>query len=244
MNAIRLHVSLLAQADGDALVRAFTSSDFLGEQGSSTTVGIGVACLIAVGALGSCFPRILIAFAFLRHALGAKDVPPRFVVFGLAALLSAIIMTPVWKESHRIAVEIARAEPAVSADVLVSRASAPIKRYLLTQTLAHDRDALRLFLRLDAQGDSSSADARVPEDVDLLVLLPAFLTSELRVAFEVGFLIFLPFVMIDLLVVGVLSSLGMTMLSPRTIALPLKVLVFVLADGWKLLVTQLAAGVV
>ena len=197
--------------------------------------------------LTTCFPRILIVLSFLRRALGTQDLPPNMVITGLAFVLTAMIMTPVWKEVHATAYA-----PLVSGEITdlgeaMELAQKPIKRFMRDQTPDND---IELMLELygahrPPEGSERSAltsSAGSIEDPSLSILLPAFVLSELRVAFQMGFLLYLPFLMIDLMVSTVLLSMGMFMLPPVLISLPIKVLVFVLVDGWNLVVEQLVTS--
>lgn len=196
--------------------------------------------------LTTCFPRILIVLSFLRRALGTQDLPPNMVVIGLAFVLTAMIMTPVWKEVHAIAYQpLVKGEITDVGEALVL-AEKPIKRFMRNQTSDSD---IQLMLELaqthrapKGSEQSASPPTMMPadlEDPDLSIVLPAFVLSELRTAFQMGFLLYLPFLMIDLMVSAVLLSMGMFMLPPVLISLPIKVLVFVLVDGWNVVVEQL-----
>jgi flagellar biosynthetic protein FliP len=206
----------------------------------------------AVLLLATCFPRILIVLSFLRRAFGAQDLLPNQVVAGLALVLTTVIMLPLWKRIHAEAyAPFARGE-LKDAGEAIERASAPMKRFLLAHTLQGD---LRLLVEISRSGEAgagsnpppaaASARGDLPdrvEDLGFHVILPAFVLSELKTAFQMGFLILLPFLVIDLAVSAVLVSMGMFLLPPVFVSLPLKVLVFVLADGWDLVVAQLAQG--
>lgn len=207
----------------------------------------------AVLLLTTCFPRILIVFSFLRRALGAQDILSNQVVAGLTLVLTAVIMLPLWKRIHAEAYEpFARGELKNAGEAL-DRASVPMKRFLLAHTLQGD---LRLLVEISRSGEArpgSNASPGSPtstarelpdrvEDLGFHVILPAFVLSELKTAFQMGFLILLPFLVIDLAVSAVLVSMGMFLLPPVFVSLPLKVLVFVLVDGWGLVVAQIAQG--
>lgn len=195
--------------------------------------------------LATSFPRILVVLSFLRRALGAQDLPSNQVLAGLTLILTGLIMMPVWKRVHAEAyAPLARGE-LKTVDEALARAAVPLKEFMLAHTFERD---LRLMVDLaTSAGKGSAASAsegsagRVA-DLNFFVVLPAFVLSELKLAFQMGFLIFLPFLVIDLAVSAVLVSLGMFLLPPSMISLPLKILVFVLADGWNLVVAQLIQG--
>jgi flagellar biosynthetic protein FliP len=206
--------------------------------------------------LATCFPRLLIVFSFLRRALGAPDLPSNQVVAGLALVLTAVIMLPVWKRVHADAyLPLSRGE--IRPEEAIEKASVPIKRFLLAHTLKNE---LKLAIELSSPSHGSptapptpaasrqppavaaSAAATRVEDLDFPVLLAGFVLSELKTAFQIGFFLCLPFLVIDLVVSAVLIAMGMFLLPPVFISLPLKVLVFTLADGWRLVVEGLVQG--
>ncbi len=182
--------------------------------------------------LATSFPRILIVLSFLRRALGTQDLPPTQVVAGLSLILTALVMAPTWQRVYTEAyLPLERGEIA-DADTVLARAARPLKEFMLAHTFEED-------MRLASEISRSSEG---PADENFLVVLCAFVLSELKVAFQIGFLLYLPFLVIDLAASAVLISMGMFMLPPLLVSLPLKVLVFVLADGWSLVVEQLVAG--
>jgi flagellar biosynthetic protein FliP len=205
--------------------------------------------------LTTCFPRILIVLSFLRRALGTQDLPPNMIVFGFSLLLTGVVMMPVWTEVYREAYVPLVETKELTPEKAYSRAELPVKRFLLTHTLRAD-----LALMIDISSPDSSATSGVSptvtaelgetaseidrplEELSLFTILPAFVLSELKLAFQMGFLLFLPFLLIDLVVSAVLVSMGMIMLPPTMVSLPLKILVFVLVDGWSLVVGQLLLG--
>lgn len=193
--------------------------------------------------LATSFPRILIVLSFLRRALGTQDLPPNQVVAGLSLLLTVLVMSPVFKRVYVEAYVPYEKGEVASAEEALSRAARPVKEFLLAHTFEED---LRLFAEISrdpgGEGAPLPSAGPSPEEESFLVVLPAFVVSELKVAFQIGFLLFLPFLVIDLAVSAVLISMGMFMLPPVLVSLPLKVLVFVLADGWNLVVEQLVAG--
>jgi len=179
------------------------------------------------------FTRIIIVLSLLRQALGTQSTPPNQVLVGLALFLTFFVMAPVFDKIYKDAYQ-PYAEGKMGIDQALDLAQKPLKSFMLKQTREAD---LALFLRLAKEDKVTS-----PEGVPLRVLVPAFVTSELKTAFQIGFLIFIPFLIIDMVVASVLTSMGMMMLSPMLIALPFKLMLFVLADGWNLLIGSLAAS--
>ncbi|MEY6431917.1 flagellar type III secretion system pore protein FliP [Thioalkalicoccus limnaeus] len=177
------------------------------------------------------FTRIIIVLAILRQAIGTMQTPPNPVLIGLALFLTLFVMSPVFDRINQEAVQPYLAE-AVSAEQAIERAGDPLREFMLPHTREQD---LALFAGLAGLDEFES-----PDDVPFSLLVPAFLTSELKTAFQIGFLIFLPFLIIDLVVAAVLMSMGMMMLSPMIISLPFKLMLFVLIDGWALVIGTLA----
>ena len=176
------------------------------------------------------FTRILIVFAFLRQALGTQQSPPTQILIGLALFMSVFIMMPVWEKIDSEALTPYLNEEIKQAEAF-EKAKAPLRSFMLKQTREDD---LLLFI-----GASRMEKPESPETTPMHVLIPAFVISELRTAFEIGFLIYIPFVVLDLVVASVLMSMGMMMLPPVMISLPLKIILFVLVDGWHLLTASL-----
>ena len=217
---------------------AVTVADVGGEQTYSLSIQV-LALMTALTVLPAlllsmtAFTRIIIVLAILRQALGAPQTPPNQVLIGLALFLTLFVMTPVMSRAYDEAVVpyMAGEQEAMTA---ATNAIAPLKDFMLEQVRESD---LSLFTEL--AGEEVFAG---PQDVPLRVLIPTFITSELKTAFQIGFLIFIPFLVIDLVVASVLMSMGMMMLSPMLISLPFKIMLFVLVDGWSLLVGTLAAS--
>ena len=176
------------------------------------------------------FTRIIIVFSFLRQALGIQGMPPNQVMIGMALFLSVFIMGPVATQINDDAIQPLMANEITTFEA-ITKAKDPISQFMLANTDDHD---LRLFYEIS---DRPLPQAR--EDVAFSVLVPAFTLSEVRTAFQMGFLVLLPFMIIDLVVASVLMAMGMMMLPPALIALPLKIMVFVLADGWGLIIASL-----
>ena len=179
------------------------------------------------------FTRIVIVLGLLRQALGTQSAPPNQVIVGLSLFLTLFVMGPTIDKVYTDAYQ-PYAENKIAFDEALKRGEAPMRAFMLKQTRQAD---VMLFARL-AKVDASVKSADVP----FKVLVPAFVTSELKSAFQIGFLIFIPFLIIDMIVASVLMSLGMMMLSPVLVALPFKLMLFVLADGWNLLLGSLAAS--
>jgi flagellar biosynthesis protein FliP len=174
------------------------------------------------------FTRILIVLSFIRTGLGTPTAPPNQVLVGIALFLTIFVMAPTFNQIKRDAVDPLRAEK-ISQAAALKRAEKPLREFMFDQTRTKD---LALFARL-AKLERPETRADIPTHV----LIPAFMISELKTAFQIGFLIFLPFLVIDLVVGATLMSMGMVMLPPVFISLPFKILLFVLVDGWNL-VTQ------
>jgi len=179
------------------------------------------------------FTRIIVVFAILRQALGLQQTPSNQILLGLALFLTLFIMTPVLQEANRVGLAPYLAEE-ISPATAVEAASKPFREFMLAQTREDD---LALFLRI-----SGSERPDTPDDVSFFILTPAFVTSELKTAFQIGFLLFIPFLVIDLVVASVLMSMGMMMLSPIIISLPFKLMLFVLVDGWAMVIGSLAGS--
>ena len=189
--------------------------------------------LPAVLLMMTSFTRIIIVLGFLRQALGTQSTPPNQVLLGLALFLTLFVMSPVLNKSYVDGVK-PYMDGQLTAEQALPAATAPFKRFMLDQT----RDAdLQMFTHLAGDQPYASKDA-----VPLRVAMPAFVTSELKTAFQMGFLLFIPFLIIDLVVASVLMSMGMMMVSPMIISLPFKIMLFVLVDGWTLLIGTLAGS--
>lgn len=184
----------------------------------------------AILVLMTSFTRIVVVFSFLRHALGTQQMPPNQVLVGLALFLTFFLMTPVWQQVNSQAVQPYLAHE-IGQKEAFNKAIEPLRQFMLKQTREKE---LALFVRT-----AKLQRPHNPEEVPTLVVLPAFVISELKTAFQIGFLIYIPFLVIDMVVASVLLSMGMMMLPPIMISLPFKLLLFVLVDGWKLLVGSL-----
>jgi flagellar biosynthetic protein FliP len=179
--------------------------------------------------LMTCFTRIVIVLSFVRTALQLQAAPANQILIGLSLFMTFFIMSPVWDNINRDAIAPYRSSQ-ISGDEAIERASGHIRGFMLRQARPKD---VELFVALAKLGPTS------PDKLPLRVVVPGFVISELRTAFQMGFLILVPFILIDLVVSTVLMSMGMMMLPPATIAMPLKILLFVLVDGWALIVRSL-----
>ena len=181
----------------------------------------------------SSFTRIVIVLSMLRSALGLQQTPPNTVIISLALFLTLFTMMPVVKTIHDTAY-IPYQTKQISSELALEKAAAPLRQFMLKQT--HEKD-LKLIWQLAKEPIPSRA-----EDIQFYQLIPAFLLSELQTAFQIGFMIFLPFLLVDLIVSGILMTMGMMMMPPMTISLPIKLLLFVLIDGFDLVVQALVTS--
>ena len=234
--ALALPSDALAQAGG---LQAITSTPAAGG-GQSYSLPVqtllllsALAFLPAVLLMMTGFTRIVIVLSLLRQALGTQSSPPNQVIVGLSLFLTLFVMSPVIDKIYQDAYLPYTSNRMQLSDAL-NKAEIPLKAFMLRQTREPD---LALFMKLAGQ-----AAIEKPADLPLKIVVPAFVTSELKTAFQIGFMIFIPFLIIDLVVASVLMSLGMMMLSPVLISLPFKLMLFVLADGWNLLIGSLVAS--
>lgn len=189
--------------------------------------------LPAVLMMMTSFTRIIIVFAILRQALGLQQSPSNQILIGIALFLTLFIMMPVFEKINQNAVQ-PYLENQMTSRQALDQALVPMREFMLGQTRETD---LKLFIDIGRFEAPSSAD-----DIPLSVLIPAFVTSELKTAFQIGFMLFIPFLVIDLVVASVLMAMGMMMLSPLIISLPFKLMLFVLVDGWAMVIGSLAAS--
>jgi flagellar biosynthetic protein FliP len=208
--------------------------------GGQQTWSLSVQMLVLITSLSflpalllsmTSFVRILIVLGLLRTAMGTQSSPPNQILVGLSLFLTFFVMSPVFDQVHSEAYK-PFSESKISAEQALARGVEPFKKFMLKQTREAD---LALFAKL-AKIESMEG----PEQVPLRILLPAYVISELKTAFQIGFTIFIPFLIVDLVVASVLMSMGMMMVPPATISLPFKLMLFVLVDGWQLLVGALA----
>ena len=181
------------------------------------------------------FTRIVVVLSFLRHALGTQQSPPTQILIGLALFLSFFIMAPVWNDINTEALQPYK-NGEISQKEAFQNAVSPIRNFMFRQTREKD---LALFVNLSHMKKPENED-----DIPTHVLIPSFVVSEFRIAFQIGFLLYVPFLMLDLIIASVLMSMGMMMLPPIMISLPFKLLLFVLVDGWNLIIGSIVAGFV
>ena len=193
-----------------------------------TILSLAPSILIMV----TSFTRIVVVFHFLRTALGTQTTPPNQVIVGLALFITIAIMSPVFTEVNTKAIRPYTAGK-IKQEQAIEKGLSPLREFMLKQTREKD---LKLFMDLNKK---SADDIKDYDDIPITIVIPAFIISELRAAFIIGFLIYLPFIVIDMVVASTLMSMGMMMLPPTTISLPFKLLLFVLADGWNLVIGQL-----
>jgi flagellar biosynthetic protein FliP len=191
-----------------------------------TILSLAPAILIML----TSFTRIVIVFHFIRQALGTQQIPPNQILIGLALFLTFFVMGPTWGKVHNNAIK-PYLNGSITQQEAYQSAIEPVREFIIKHTREKD---LGLFIKLS----SNEKPANISE-VSTLVLIPAFAISELRVAFQIGFILFIPFLIIDMVIASVLMSMGMLMLPPMMISLPFKILLFVLVDGWYLLVSSL-----
>ncbi|MBW7956331.1 MAG: flagellar type III secretion system pore protein FliP [Deltaproteobacteria bacterium] len=204
-------------------------------QGLSTAIQIVLLLTVltvapAILLMMTSFTRLVIVFSLLRQALGVQQAPPNQVVVGLALFLTFFIMSPAFMKINENALR-PYMQGSISQEAAFTGAIEPLREFMLKNTREKD---MELFLRL-----SKSEAPRTKDDIPTLALIPAFVTSELKTAFQIGFLIYLPFLAIDMIVASVLMSMGMMMLPPVMVSMPFKLMLFVLVDGWYLLVGSL-----
>ena len=230
---------LALAADDPLKISAITlSTNAEGQQEYSVSLQIllimtALSFIPAFVMLMTSFTRIIIVFSILRQALGLQQTPSNQILTGMALFLTMFIMAPVFDRVNQDALQPYLAEK-LSAQDAILKAEVPIKDFMLAQTRSSD---LELFMRL-----SKRTDIATPDAAPLTILVPAFVTSELKTAFQIGFMIFIPFLIIDLVVASVLMAMGMMMLSPLIISLPFKIMLFVLVDGWALIIGTLASS--
>ncbi|MCL9781882.1 flagellar type III secretion system pore protein FliP [Vibrio sp. S4M6] len=188
--------------------------------------------LPALVILMTSFTRIVIVMSILRQAMGLQQTPSNQVIVGIALFLTFFIMSPVFSKINERAIQ-PYIQEKISAKAAFDQAQQPMKAFMLKQTRLKD---LETFVNI------SGSKAKDPSEVSLAVLIPAFITSELKTAFQIGFMLFLPFLIIDLVVASVLMAMGMMMLSPMIVSLPFKLMLFVLVDGWNLILSTLAGS--
>jgi flagellar biosynthetic protein FliP len=228
--------------------------------GGGQTYSLSIQILLLMSALTllpaglimmTSFTRIIIVLAILRQALGTAQTPTNQILIGLALFLTFFVMAPVFERIHDSALK-PYMEQKLSVQEAAAQAAVPLKQFMLDQTREGD---LALFTRLTGRGgagdgegeggpesEDAAGEPAADKDIPFSTVVPAFVTSELKTAFQIGFLLFIPFLIIDLVVASVLMSMGMMMLSPMMVSLPFKIMLFVLVDGWALIMGTLAAS--
>jgi flagellar biosynthetic protein FliP len=239
MRAVLLALFAICLGSAEGLAQSVSIDLGAAGQAGATSRLVQLTALIGLLSLApsaivmtTAFTRIVIVLALLRSAIGAQGVPPNPVLIGLALFLSFFVMQPVLEESWRMGIQPMSAGQIGELDGLAAAAE-PFRRFMASNVREAD---LTLFLDLAKLPPGEAAQA------PFRALMPAFLVSELRRAFEIGFLLFLPFLVIDMVIASILMSLGMMMLPPSVVALPFKLIFFVLVDGWALLASSLVQG--
>ncbi|MEE9494476.1 MAG: flagellar type III secretion system pore protein FliP [Gammaproteobacteria bacterium] len=209
-----------------------------GEETYSVTIQVlafmtALSLLPAALMMMTSFTRIVIVLAILRQALGTMQSPSNQILIGLSLFLSLFIMSPVFERVYEEAIS-PYLEETITAKEAVANAAKPMRTFMLAQTRDSD---LMLFADI-----SNAEEFESPDSIPFTILMPAFVTSELKTAFQIGFLVLIPFLVIDLVVASLLMSMGMMMLSPMIVSLPFKIMLFVLIDGWSLIMGTLAAS--
>ena len=240
--AVALTLTALALFSGGASAQGLLTLNSAPAPGGGTTYSVPVQTLLVFTALSflpavlllmTSFTRIVIVLGLMRQALGLQTTPPNQVLVGMALFLTFFVMSPTLDRIYADAYK-PYSEQKIAFDEAIAKGADPLRAFMSRQTRESD---LALFSRIAKIDKSVSAD-----QVPMRVLIPAFVTSELKTAFQIGFLVFVPFLMIDLIVASLLMSMGMMMVSPVLVALPFKLMLFVLADGWNLLIGSLVSS--
>jgi flagellar biosynthesis protein FliP len=225
-------------ADNGALSALKITTNADGSQEYSVTLQVlaimtMLSFIPALVIMMTCFTRIIVVLAILRQAIGLQQSPSNQVLIGITLFLTFFIMAPVFKDINDTAIQPYLTEQITPVQALET-AIVPIKGFMLHQTRTKDLDTFAQIAGMELAED--------PQDYPITVVIPAFITSELKTAFQIGFMLFIPFLIIDLVVASVLMAMGMMMLSPMIISLPFKLMMFVLVDGWILVMGTLATS--
>ncbi|KAB2969871.1 flagellar type III secretion system pore protein FliP [Zoogloea sp.] len=232
-------LALLALTPLTVLAQAMPAITSAPAGGGGTQYSLSIQTLLLLTSLSflpalllmtTCFTRIIIVMSLLRHAMGTQTSPPNQVLVGLSLFLTFFIMAPVADKVYTDA-WVPLSENRITFNEALDRATVPVKTFMLKQIREPD---LNLFSKL-----AKTPRVEKAEDLPMRVVIPAFVTSELKTAFQIGFIVFIPFLIIDMVVASVLMSMGMMMMSPAIVALPFKIMLFVLVDGWNLLIASL-----
>jgi len=225
-----------------SIAEPITALTLQNADGSEQSLAINIQVLLLMTALTllpsmlimlTAFTRIVVVFAILRQALGLQQTPSNQILVGLALFLSIFVMLPVLQDVNDSAVQPYLAEQ-IEMPAAITQAGGPVRQFMLNQMRESDLD---MFMNIADQETVDDID-----DVSFFVLVPAFMTSELKTAFQIGFMLFVPFLIIDMVVASVLMSMGMLMLSPLIVSLPFKLMLFVLVDGWVLVMGALTSS--
>lgn len=194
---------------------------------------VGILTIItiapAIMLMMTSFTRIIIVLGFIRQALGTQTMPPNQIIIGLALFLTFFTMAPVWDEVNNNAIKPFAAN-AINQDQALEAATKPIRKFMLTETREDD---IKLFMNI-----KKDKRYQTPKDVPMSTLIPSFMVSELKTAFQMGFMVYIPFLIIDMVVSSILMAMGMMMLPPTVVSLPFKLVLFVLVDGWSLIISS------
>jgi flagellar biosynthetic protein FliP len=206
-------------------------------EGNDLVLSLRILALLTVLSLApaivimfTSFTRIIIVFSIMKQALSVRNMPPNQVLIGLAIFLTIFIMAPVWQAVNTDALQ-PYLDQEINIDQAYDNTAEPLRDFMFEQT---DENSLALFVNMAEMEQPNNQD-----DIPLYVLIPAFITNEIKIAFQIGFMIYIPFLMIDMIVASILMSMGMMMLPPVIISLPFKILLFVLVDGWHLIINSL-----
>lgn len=242
--------ALIAQAAGlpyedPTADNNLTAEGLLGSLGineSSTTIDLILLLTIlslapSILVMLTCFTRIIISFSLLRNAMGVQQTPPNQVMIGLALFLTFFIMSPVLSQMNEVAY-VPYKNGEMTAVEAITESSAPLKIWMLRNT---PNEALDFFVALSGDETVYETEEDIPE-ISFFTVVPAFILSEIKMGFEIGFMLYIPFLIVDILVSTILMSMGMMMLPPTTVSIPFKLLLFILLDGWTLLTSSLVTG--
>ncbi|MDE6745080.1 MAG: flagellar type III secretion system pore protein FliP [Oscillospiraceae bacterium] len=217
--------------------------DQLGINESSTTIDLIILITIlslapSILVMMTCFTRLIISFSLLRNAMGVQQTPPNQVMIGLALFLTLFIMNPVISEMNEVAYVPYKNGEYTSVEA-VQAASVPLKKWMLQHT---SNDSMSFFMGLTGVEVEAQTEEEFVDEIGFVTVVPAFILSEIKIGFEIGFLLYIPFLIIDIIVSTILMSMGMMMLPPTTVSIPFKLLLFILCDGWTLLIESLVSG--
>lgn len=233
---------LLALASGDMLAQTMPALTSTPAAGGGTNWSLSIQTLLLLTSLSflpavvlmmTSFTRIIIVLSLMRQAIGTQSSPPNQILIGLAMFLTFFIMAPVGEQIYTQAY-IPLSENRIGFDQALDTGAKPLKTFMLKQVREPD---LELFMRL-----SNTAPVVSQDELPMRVVVPAYVTSELKTAFQIGFIVFIPFIIIDMVVASVLMSMGMMMMSPVIVSLPFKLMLFVLVDGWNLILGTLVSS--